>query len=100
MEVTVSRPGIMKRGPAIVLAVEGEQLRHEAGSALESMAEAGLRGIYRDGGFKPHITLGEASRPLSRIEKRYITDMVSEIASVGRPIGLEKLEFYPTVLSE
>lgn len=100
MDVEVTRPGVMKRGRAIVLLVEGELLRRETGLALKSMAEVGLRGVYRDGGFKPHITLGESSRPLSRIEKRYVTDLVGEIAPTGRIIGLDKLEFYPPIQPE
>ncbi len=95
IQVTYKEPRIMKRGRALVLAVEGEDMMDEVRSTMRAMASIGLRGALRNDGFKPHITLAEAATPLSSVDKRELLSEVGELWKPGHVINLNPLEFYP-----
>jgi hypothetical protein len=100
MIVEVTEPRIMKRGRAVVLAVQSPELDAEVREVMKAMASIGLKGALRNEGFKPHITLGESKRPFSRLEKTAILDTVSELSilhTLEKEVTLNRLEFYPDI---
>lgn len=95
LEVHFVEPRVIKHGRALVMAVEGEELRQEVRNTMKAMASIGLKGALRNDGFSPHITLGESNHPMTRLEKSRVIDATREVLEVGATISLGNLDFYP-----
>jgi hypothetical protein len=94
--VELGRTAILRR-KTVYVPVISEELEIERERLFHILEKAGFKGAHKSLSKPLHITLGEASKPISLTEERHVRHSIDDTLGDNQFVQLQEWETYPSV---